>query len=1014
MSIASRFAALVLALLPVSLAAQSPRIDLALREIGPTAMSGRIVDLAVVDADPKVMYVASATGGVWKTMNGGVTFAPVFHKEATHSVGAIAVHQRDTGVVWVGTGERANRQSSSWGDGVYKSTDGGRSWRNVGLRETRHVGRIALHPGDANVAYVAAMGHLWGPNEDRGLYKTTDGGATWTRVLRADVNTGVVDVALDPASPEVVYAATYQRRRTPYGFDGDGPGSALHKSTDGGRTWRRLTSGLPPGELGRIGISVYPRDPRVVYVSVEQGWRYNASTAYTTRRAGVYRSTDRGETWTRMSDWNPRPMYASQPLVDPTDAARVYMQNDFSVSEDSGRTFRSVPQSLHGDDRILWVNPRDSRHLVKGDDGGLGISYDRGKTWLYVTNLPVSQWYRVAADTKRPYNLYGGLQDNGSWMGPSATYRREGILLDDWVHTWGGDGFVSAIDTVDNRTLYVNMQYLGLARYDLATRRTKAIRPGNARGAIQARRNWDAWGPGKPEPELGNAMVPANWDAPFIISPHDHNTLYAGTNVLWRSADRGDTWTALGDLTTRVNRRQLPIMGDLAHDSTASLDDGIPYYPTLTAIAESPRRRGVLYVGTDDGQLHVSRDAGRTFTNVTDRLPGLPRPTSDEPWRQPWIAGVEASRHADGTVYVAVNNYRHDDYANYLYRSTDFGQTWSSIAAGLPPERVVRTVREDPRNPRLLYAATELGVFWSRDGGTRWEQLTANLPTVAVNDLLVHPRDNDLVLATHGRGLWILDNANALQELTPEVEAKPAHLFTLEPAEQVRSSEERGPMGDMVFRGETPPAGATIDYWLRQPAPGALALTVRDAAGREVARLTPKNEPGVHRAVWNLRHADVVPARGRDSATAGPWVMPGTYTVRLEGAGAPQERRLVVRGDPRVDITLAERRRWHDAMVRIGAMLKEQDARTEGLSAAKARLDSVPEAGRSATAREETREAADVLPPMRELRERLATLYADVEGWPGDLTADQRAQIAYFEGWMRRLAPRAGRTGAGR
>ena len=428
------------------------------RSIGPATMSGRIVDLAVVESDVKTFYVASSTGGVWKTTNGGVTFDAVFGEEATHSVGDVVVHQHDTDVVWVGTGERANRQSTSWGDGVYKSTDGGETWSNMGLTDSKHIGRIVLHPDDSDVVYVAAMGHLWGPNEERGLYRSRDGGTSWERILEVDDQTGAVDVAMDPRNPSIMYAATYQRRRRPWGFHGGGPGSALWKSIDGGDSWTRLTNaglnnGLPEGDIGRIGIDIYRSDPRIVYVSVEQGERYNASTAYEQREAGIYRSEDRGETWEHMSDWNPRPMYASQITVDPLDDQRIYMVNSYSWSDDGGRTFTVPRQSLHGDDRLVWVNPEDSRHVMKADDGGLGISWDRGVTWLYATHLPLSQFYRIGVDNSVPYRVCGGLQDNGSWCGPSATYREEGILNADWVKWGGGDGFRNVIDTTDNRTL---------------------------------------------------------------------------------------------------------------------------------------------------------------------------------------------------------------------------------------------------------------------------------------------------------------------------------------------------------------------------------------------------------------------------------------------------------------------------------------------------------------------------------------------------------------------------------
>ncbi len=488
------FAALIIILPPAGdLAAQSgTRLDeemltgLDLRGIGPANMSGRVVDLAVVESDPVTFYVATATGGLWKTTNNGVTFDCVFAREAVHSIGAVALCQANPDFIWLGTGERANRQSSGWGDGVYRSTDGGRTWRNMGLGDSRHIGRIAIDPTDSDIVFVAAMGHLWGPNPERGLYRTADGGRSWEQVLFVDEDTGVVDVAIDPDDPAIIYAATYQRRRRSFGFHGGGPGSGLWKSTDAGRSWRELTHGLPEGDKGRIGISIYRRDPRIVYVCVEQGRRYNASTAYGERRAGVYRSEDRGESFVHMSDWNPRPMYASQIYVDPNDDSRVYMQNSFSVSTDAGRTFRPIRNSLHGDDRIRSVDPADSRQLIKGDDGGVGISWDQAASFLYLPHLPVSQFYRVGVDFAEPFNVYGGLQDNGSWYGPSATRRQEGILNEDWIRTGGGDGFFNVPDPTDGRTLFTESQYLMLSRRDLLTGESQAIRPGDPHGAIGA------------------------------------------------------------------------------------------------------------------------------------------------------------------------------------------------------------------------------------------------------------------------------------------------------------------------------------------------------------------------------------------------------------------------------------------------------------------------------------------------------------------------------------------------
>ncbi|MDT8340684.1 MAG: hypothetical protein RQ751_04155 [Longimicrobiales bacterium] len=965
---------------------------LAPRTIGPATMSGRIVDLAVVESDVRVFYVASSTGGVWKTVNGGVTFTPVFQDEGTHSVGDVVVHQRDTARVWVGTGERASRQSSSWGDGVYRSTDGGNTWRNMGLRDSKHIGRIVLHPDDPDVVFVAAMGHLWGPNPERGLYRSTDGGETWERVLYMDDDTGAVDVIMDPSDPAVLYAATYQRRRRPWGFHGGGPGSALWKSTDGGDSWTRLTNagldnGLPTGEIGRIGIDVYRADSRIVYVSIEQGERYNASTAYEQRRAGIYRSEDRGETWEHMSDWNPRPMYASQITVDPSDDQRVYMVNAYSWSDDGARTFTVPRQSLHGDDRLVWVNPADSRHVLKADDGGLGISWDRGVTWLYATHLPVSQFYRVGADNSVPFRVCGGLQDNGSWCGPSATYRTEGILNEDWVKWGGGDGFRNVIDTTDNRTLYTESQYLGLSRVDLITGQRTDIRPGQPEGFIGARRNWTTWpDPGNPGQRLGNAMPPGNWDGPFILSPHDPATVFAGLDELYVSRDRGDHWESLGALTTGTDRRTLAIMGERPDAFTLSLDDGIPYWPTLTEVAESPLEPGLLYVGTDDGQVVVSRDGGASWRNVTGAVPGLPALA--------WINGFEPSRHVPGRVYLVANDYRNDDYGNYVWRSDDRGASWRRIDGGLPPERVARTLREDPRNPDLLYLGTELGLFLSFDGGGAWLPFDAGMPTMAFNDLLVHPRDNDLVLATHSRGIWIVDNVNALQELTPEVVASPAHLFTAEDAHQIRYRSERGHTGDMIFTGENPPAGGIVDFWLGEGVdPASVALTVLDGARRPVAAVPLEGlRPGaVNRVVWNLRSA--LGGEGVDEAPAGPPVLPGHYTLRLTAAGAASETGVRVHADPRDRVPMEVRLAWTRDLEGIQRL----EARASEL------LASVREAARDLETGDATARATrlrDLLRESGELRSRLARLVRSVEGHVGPLTGDEAAQWSFLEGML--------------
>jgi photosystem II stability/assembly factor-like uncharacterized protein len=948
---------------PVSAQDADPFGALEPRTIGPAVMSGRIVDLAVVEIDPSVFYVASSTGGVWKTTTGGVDYDPVFQDEGTHSVGDIVVHQRDTAVVWVGTGERASRQSSSWGDGVYKSVDGGESWSHMGLPDSKHIGRIVLHPDDPNTVFVAAMGHLWGPNEERGLYRSTDGGDSWERVLHVDENTGAVDVRMDPIDPQILYAATYQRRRRPYAFHGGGPGSALWKSTDGGDSWTKLTNsgldnGLPTGDIGRIGIDIHRADPRIVYASVEQGERYNASTAYEQRLAGIYRSEDRGESWEYMSDWNPRPMYASQITVDPNDDQRIYMVNSYSFSDDGGRTFTSPRQSLHGDDRLVWVNPANSHHVMKADDGGLGISWDRGLTWLYVTNLPVSQFYRVGVDNSVPFRVCGGLQDNGSWCGPSATYRSEGIIDGDWFKTGGGDGFRNVFDTSDNRTLYNESQYLGLQRLDLVTGESTNIRPNQPEGFIGPRRNWTTWPDvDGPEQRLGNAMPPGNWDGPFILSPHDPHTIYAGLDSLYVSHDQGNNWESLGRLVSDLDRRELRTMGELPDSFTLSLDDGIPYWPTISEVAESPVTAGVLWVGSDDGEVHVSRDGGTSWTDVTANVPGLPDLS--------WINGIEPSRVSEGRAYLVVNNYRNDDYANYVWATEDHGATWRRIDGGLPPERVARTLREDPRNPDVLYLGTEIGLFVSLDRGDSWTQFDGGMPTMAFNDLVVHPRDNDLVLATHSRGIWIVDDLNAIQQWgdamaggDPDMAAPRTHLFRPESAHQIRYDGNRGHTGDMIFYGDNPPSGAILDFTLADVS--EYAVSIHDVRGEEVARLPDDvGEAGLHRVTWNLRHSMGTPQESR-FGPSGPLVVPGAYTVRLEAGGVVSEQPLTVHEDPRIDADPQVRAAWTETLLRFERLQLEADAFADEVESVADGLGDDDTSARAARLRDLDREAGEL------------------------------------------------------
>ncbi len=970
------------ALLPAQAASLTdPFASIRLRPIGPANMSGRITDIAVNETNPYEFYAAAADGGLWKTSDNGVTWKPVWENQTVHSIGAVTVDQRSPQTIWLGTGEATNRQSSGWGDGVYKSTDGGSTWANMGLRATARIARIVVDPTNSDVVYVAAPGHLWGPNADRGLYKSIDGGRTWSLILSRDENTGAVDVAVDPSDPRIVYAALYQHRRMPFGFVGGGPGSGLYKSTDAGATWSAVQNGLPSGTIGRTSISIYRKDPRIVYVSIEQGQRYTSSISYGKRLAGVYRSEDKGGTWRFMSDWNPRPAYSSQLKVDPNDQSRLYAMQ-WSVSDDSGKTWREPRQTLHGDDRMVWVDPRDSRHLIKADDGGVGISYDRGVKWLYVSSLPLSQPYHVSVSNTSPFFVCTGLQDNGSWCGPSATYTTNGPLNDDWYRVGGGDGFNNVIDTTDNTTLYSSSQYLGLTRVNLRTLESVTIRPAPQEGEGPKLGNW-----GAPEPRVGRKIMPANWNSPVMISPHNRTVLYAGMREVWKSVDRGNTWVSLGDLTTRVERRTMPIMGQMPTDTTLSLDDGVSYFPSTTTISESPMTAGVLWVGTDDGNLQLSRDGGRTWKNVRPNVPGVPERT--------WVAHVEASRSGAGTAYVAFDGHQSDDFTNYLFRTTDFGATWTPISSTLPAARVIRVLREDIRNPRVLYLGTEQGLFTSADAGASWNEMRG-LPRLPIADLAIQPRDNDMVVATHARGLYVLDNLNALQELTSAVQQTPAHLFTVEAAEMRRLTATKAHAGDMIFRGENPPNGAIIDYWLAPSTTGdSISVTIHDARGARIASVQPSRLAGVNRVVWNLRLPSMpgAAAAGGDDddsprgAPAGRWVALGRYTVRLTAGGTTMDRPLVVRDDPRVTITAAQRIAWHAASDTVAQLYRDVVA----LSTQASGMD------------------AELRATIRELQDRVGTLYGNVSRNGTAPTADQRKQMAYFPTKLRELRQRVSR-----
>jgi photosystem II stability/assembly factor-like uncharacterized protein len=837
--------ALLLLLLALPANATSPDLlaPFSARSLGPANMSGRVCEVAVVESKPAIMYVASATGGLWKTTNAGMTWTPLTDQLDVWSIGAVAVAASDPNVVYMGTGEANPRNSVSWGDGVYRSADGGKSWTHVGLTDTQHIGRITVHPTNPDVAYVAALGHIWGPNAERGLFKTSDGGKTWQHSLKIDADTGCIDVAMDPANPEVLYTAAWQVRRGPFSGGNPahmtGPGSGLFKTTDGGATWTKMTNGLPDRPLGRCGLSISRQNPKLVYAVVQTdksitdtiGAKPKANTG-DVDNGGLFRSEDAGQTWKKVNDLCPRPFYYGQVRIDPTDAQRIYVLGvQMYVSADGGLTFRNdAAPGIHGDHHALWIDPRDGDHLVAGNDGGLAFSADRGRTWERLRNLPVSQFYGIAVDMAKPYRVYGGLQDNGTWGGPSRTDTVEGITLADWVRLLGSDGFQCQVDPTDVATVYCESQYGRPRRVDVRTGQSKAITP---------------------LPEKDAPAYRFNWNSPLLLSPHNSQTLYFGGNHLFRSTDRGDHWEKISPDLTRGKPGPSAVYGH-----------------TLTAIAESPVKAGLLWTGSDDGKLWLSRDGGKEWVDLTTKLPA---PAAKECW----INRIECSPTVEGTAYVAISRHRADDRAPYLFRTVDFGANWQSVAGNLPADAPVHVVRASSRNPDLLFAGTERGLYISRDQATTWSRIRGGLPSVPVHDLVLHPRERELVIATHGRGIYVLDVA-PLEELSATVAAAPAHLFEVRPVVLSASKPSPGLTGGKLFAAPNPPAGLVVWYHLMEPVTSKVTVEVNDGAGALIAELSGPAEAGLHRLTWNLRQS------ARRNGPAAKPVAAGEYTVGLK------------------------------------------------------------------------------------------------------------------------------------
>jgi photosystem II stability/assembly factor-like uncharacterized protein len=870
---------------------------LRLRSVGPAVISGRVVSFAVNPKHRSEYYAAAASGGLWKTTNSGTTWTPVFDGEGSYSVGTVVLDPKNSAVVWVGTGEANGQRSVAWGDGVYKSEDGGKTWKNLGLKKSEHIGRIVIDPRDSKIVYVAVQGPLWSSGGERGLFKTIDGGKTWKNVLaNVTEHTGVTDVVLDPDDPDTIYAATWQRRRHVFTYISGGPESAIYKSNDAGETWTKLKSGLPTDDMGRIGLAIAPGDSSMLYATIEAA----------NQRSGIYRSTDRGATWERRSNSVAQGMYYGVISVDPKNSERVYLPNViFQVSNDGGRTFRPLGErSKHVDNHVIWVDPNDTNFYLVGCDGGVYDSYDRGATWNFKGNLPLGQFYDVTYDFAKPfYNVYGGTQDNSSWGGPSRTKSASGIVNSDWFQTHGGDGFRSQVDPEDPNTIYAELQYGDIVRFDRRTGESVGIQPQEGKGESPNR-----W----------------NWDSPMLISPHSHTRLYFASQRLYRSDDRGDTWKPVSaDLTRALDRNRLPVMGRVWSADAVGKNESTSFYGNIVSLAESPKKEGLIYIGTDDGLIQVTEDGGDHWVKY-DKFTGVPDNT--------FVARIVASPNTANLVYAAFDNHKNGDYKPYLLRSTDAGKTWTSIAANLPDSGPVLAIAEDTVNSNLLFAGTEFGLWFSVDAGKKWMQLKGNLPTISVHDVVVHPREGDLIVATFGRGIYILDDLTPLRLLSEKTVAEKAVTFPVKDTLmyiQTRPVGGRGKafLGESYFTADNPPYGATFTYYLKeklkskkekrqdaertlakqnQPVPypsaeqfraeaeeeaPAVFAVVYDGNNQPIRRINASNAPGFHRIAWDLRYPSptLAPERadnadedfGFQRESGGPLVMPGKYTFKL-------------------------------------------------------------------------------------------------------------------------------------
>lgn len=863
------------------------------RSIGPAMISGRISDLAVNPDDISEYYVAVASGGVFKTENSGTTFKSIFDSQRPYSIGCISIAPSNKNVVWIGTGENNSQRSVSYGDGVYKSSDGGKSWKNTGLKNSKHIGMITIHPENENIVYVAAQGPLWGAGGDRGLYKTTDGGENWKKILEISENTGINEVIMDPRNPDVLYASSYQRRRHVYTLINGGPESAIYKSVDGGENWKKLSKGLPSNDKGKIGLAIAKSNPDYVYAIIEAA----------ENKGGTFRSTDRGESWTKMSSYVARsPQYYNEIFVDPIDENKIYSMDTYSqYSLDGGKTWKRFSlKSRHVDDHALWVNPDNTEHLLIGGDGGLYESFDGGKNFYYKQNLPLSQFYRVEVDNSKPfYYVYGGTQDNNSVGGPSQTFDNNGIINTDWFITHGGDGFEPQIDPENPNIVYTQSQYGWVARYNRKTGEEILIKP--------------------IEKDNGEAYR-WNWDSPLLISPHNNKRLYFAANKVFKSENRGNKWEVISpDLTRQINRNELKVMGKIQSPEAVSKNASTSIYGNIVSLDESPMKEGLLYAGTDDGQISVSEDGGENWKTYNE-FPDIPKLA--------YVSDIIASKFDENVVYASFENHKDNDFKPYILKSENKGKSWKSISNNLPKDEMVWAIAQDHKKADMLFVGTEFGVFFTLNDGENWVELKSGLPSIAIRDIDIQERENDLALASYGRGFYILDDYSSLRNIENIITKDTNHIFKVKDANMFKyrrrfGGGKKGHFGDHFFVADNPKQGAKIKYYLNENFESLkqkrkkeekeafkndedidypdfdefykedfeikdyLMFIITDSDGNEIRKLKASVSKGTHEIIWDLKYPSTYRITGKgkkgnfNNNSGGAFVLPGVYYVEM-------------------------------------------------------------------------------------------------------------------------------------